>query len=141
MSTFSLRLSRRTPPWINTRFACAEVSRSSTVLIGTTTASFSAATNVSHFFRRRAVAAVHVARQADEDQVNFLFADQLPEPRQKIRERLGGNVFQRLRDGFGFIAHRDADAFASVIEGEDSHDAHSFAINAWRGEPISIALF
>jgi hypothetical protein len=43
-----------------------------------------------------------------------------------------------LRDGFGFIAHRNANAFASVIEGEDSHDAHSFATKAWLGEPISI---
>ena len=40
---------------------------------------------------------------------------------QKIRERLGRNVFQRLRDGFGFVADGDADAFGSVVEGEDAH--------------------
>jgi hypothetical protein len=65
----------------------------------------------------------------------------LPEPRQKIRERLGGNEFQRLGDGSGFIAHRHADAFGSVIKGEDSHDAHSFAGIAGCGESISIAWF
>ena len=56
--------------------------------------------------------------------LDFLFDEQLLQPRQKIRERLGGNVFQRLRDGFGFIAHRDADALGSVIEGKDSHFTH-----------------
>jgi len=61
----------------------------------------------------------------------------LPEPLQKTGERLGGNIFERLRDGFGFIAHRDADAFGSVIQGEDSHCARSFAAKARRGEPIS----
>jgi len=71
--------------------------------------------------RRRAVAAVHVARQADEDEVNLLLDEDFFQPRQKIRERLGEEIFQRLRDGFGFVAHRDADALASVIKGEDSH--------------------
>ena len=91
-----------------------------------------------HFLRRRAVTAVHVARLADEDEVNLLLAEDFFQPRQKIRERLGEDIFQRLRDGFGFVADGDADALGSVIEGEDSHCAQSFATKAWRGEPISI---
>src|SRR5208283_5182153 len=91
-----------------------------------------------HFERRRAVAAVHVAWQADENLLDFLFADQLPEPRQKSRELRGRYEFQWLCDGSGFITHRHADAFGSVIKGEDSHDTHSFATKVRRGEPISM---
>ena len=89
-----------------------------------------------NFLRRRTVAAVHIARQTDENEVNLLLDENFFQPRQKIRERLGKNVFQRLRDGPGFVAHRDADAPGSVIEGEDSHCARSFAANAGRGEPL-----
>ena len=81
----------------------------------------STATNASHLVRRRTVRAVHVARQTDEDEIDFLLDEQLLQPRQKIRERFGRNVFQRLRDGFGFVADGDADAFGSVVEGEDAH--------------------
>jgi hypothetical protein len=78
-----------------------------------------------HFLRRRTVTAVHVARQADEDEVNLLLAEDFFQAREKIYERLGEDIFQGLRDGFGFVAHGDADALAAVIEGEDSHCAHS----------------
>ena len=41
--------------------------------------------------------------------------------RQEIGERLRQHKFQRLRDHFQFVAEGDADAFGSVIEGEDAH--------------------
>ncbi len=51
----------------------------------------------------------------DQDEVNLLLDENLFQAREKIRERLGENKFQRLCDGLGFITHRDADALASVI--------------------------
>jgi hypothetical protein len=40
---------------------------------------------------------------------------------QERRKRLSEDIFQRLRDGFGFIADRHADAPRPVIQGQDSH--------------------
>ena len=60
---------------------------------------------------------------------------------EKIREGLGGDVFQRLRDGFRFIAHRDADAPGSMIKSEDSHDMHSFTTNAGKLNDANCANF
>jgi len=40
---------------------------------------------------------------------------------EKVRNRLRQHVFERLRDHFQFVAESDADAFGSVIEGEDAH--------------------
>ena len=45
LSTFSLRLSRRTSACIRKRFACVDVSRSSHILIGTAMVSFNTTTN------------------------------------------------------------------------------------------------
>src|ERR1700739_2485393 len=40
-----------------------------------------------HLQRRGTVAAVHIARHADDDELDFLLAQNFLEPRQKIRER------------------------------------------------------
>ena len=54
-------------------------------------------------------------------EIHLLLHEQFFQPLQKIRERFGQDVFQRLRNGFGFVADGDADAFGSVVEGEDAH--------------------
>ena len=89
--------------------------------MGTVMADLRARRKGLHFLRGGTMAAVHVARHAQEDDVHFLFHEELLQPFQKGRERLGGNVFQRLGDGLGLIAHRHADAPGTMIQGKNSH--------------------
>src|ERR1035441_7144704 len=70
----------------------------------------------------RTVTAIHVPGQADQDRLHFLVADQLLKPRQEISERFGEDELQRLGNHLQLIADGDADAFASVVNGEDTHE-------------------
>lgn len=70
-----------------------------------------------------AVTAIHIAWHAEQDNIDFLFIEDLPETFEELGERLGGNKFQWLRDGFSFIADGDTDAPGAVIKGENSHSS------------------
>jgi hypothetical protein len=53
--------------------------------------------------------------------MSSIFRGGFPQPPEKSCERFCGNVFQRRSNHLHLVAHRDADAFRSVIEGEDAH--------------------
>ena len=59
----------------------------------------------------------------DEDLADLLLGDDLLEPREKVRERLGRDILQRLGDHLHFIAHRHADASRSMIQSQNAHQS------------------
>ncbi len=72
--------------------------------------------------RRRTVAAVHVPRESNENQSHLFVLYDFLEPFEKLYERFRWNELQRRGNHLQFITHRDADAFGSMIEGENAHD-------------------
>src|SRR6266571_4231872 len=72
----------------------------------------------------RTIATAETARQADQDQLDLLFAEQLVEPRQKIREGPGGDEFERLGNHLQLVAEGDAHSFGSMINCQDAHEGN-----------------